>query len=59
MELNISDSMTALQYASKFIKLSKFIPGFMSSERLNMRRFEEHLAFYICNQQARPQLSTY
>jgi len=49
MELKISDTMTAMQYASKFIELSAFVPEFVSSERLKMRRFKEGLAFYIWN----------
>jgi len=48
-ELKMSGSMIMIQYASKFTELSKFIPEFVSSERLKMRIFEEGLAFYICN----------
>ena len=49
MELKMSDIMTVLQHASKFTELSRFIPEFVSSERLKMRRFEEGLAFCIRN----------
>jgi len=49
MELKISGSMTVLHYAHKFIELSRFVPKFVSSKRLKMRRFEEGLAFYILN----------
>ena len=47
MELKMSGSITVLQYSSKFIELSRFVPKFVSSERLKMRRFEEGLAVYI------------
>jgi len=47
MELKISSDMTVMQYASKFTELFRFVPEFVSSERLKMRRFEEGLAFYI------------
>ena len=53
MELKKSGNMTIMQYASKFTELSRFVPKFMSSERLKMRRFEEGLASYIRNQLAR------
>jgi len=49
MELKMSDTMTVMQYASKFTELSRFVPEFVSSERLKMRRFKEGLAFYIRN----------
>jgi len=52
MELKMSSTMTMMQYASKFTELSRFVPEFVLSERLKMRRFEEHLAFYIRNQLA-------
>jgi len=39
--------MIVMQYASKFTELSKFVPKFMSIERLKIRRFEEDLAFHI------------
>ena len=44
MELKMSGSMSVMQYASKFTELSRFVPEFVSSERLKMRRFEEGLA---------------
>jgi len=47
MELKISGNMTVMQYASKFIELSRVIPELVSSERLKMRKFGEGLAFYI------------
>ena len=52
MELKMSCTMTVMQYASKFTELSRFVPEFVSSKRLKMRRFEEGLAFYIQNQLA-------
>jgi len=59
MELKMRGNMTVMQYASKFKELSRFIPEFVSSERLKMRRFEEGLAFYIRNQLARQPILTY
>jgi len=59
MELKISGTITVMQYASKFTELSRFIPEFVSSKRLKMRRFEEDLAFYIRNQLAGQPISTY
>ena len=59
MELKMSGSMSVLQYASKFTELSRFVPEFVSSERLKMRRFEEGLAFYIRNQLAGQPILTY
>ena len=50
MELKWSGTMTAMQYASKFIELSRFVPKFVSSESLKTRRFGEFLAFCIRNQ---------
>jgi len=47
IELKMSDNMTVVQYASKVAELSRFLPEFVSSIRLKMRRFEEGLAFYI------------
>jgi len=44
MELKMSGTMTMMQNASKFTKLSRFVREFVSSERLKMRRFEEGLA---------------
>ena len=46
----MNDSMTVVQHASKFTELSQFVPEFVASERMKMRRFEEGLAFYIRNQ---------
>jgi len=50
MELKMSSNMTVVQYANKFTELSMFVPKFVSSERLKIRRFEEGLGFYIRNQ---------
>ena len=58
-ELKMSGSMTAMQYANKFTELSRFIPEFVSPERLKMRRFEEGSAFYIHNQLAGQPILTY
>ena len=55
----MSGMMTVLQYASKFAELSRFVPKFVSSERLKMRRFKEGLAFYIRNQFVRQPIMTY
>jgi len=59
MELKMSGSMSVLQYARKFTELSRFVPKFVSSERLKMRRFKEGLAFYIRNQLAGQSILTY
>jgi len=59
IELKMSSTMTLMQYASKFTELSRFVPEFISSERLKMRRFEEGLAFYIRNQLAGQPILTY
>jgi len=48
-EMKMSGTMTVMQYTSKFTELSRFAPEFVSSERLNMKRFEEGLAFFIQN----------
>ena len=55
----MSGTMTVMQYASKFTELSRFVPKFVSSERLKMRRFEEGLAFYMWNQLAGQPILTY
>jgi len=49
MEVKMSDNMNVMQYTSKFMKLSRIVPKFVSFERLKMRRFEDDLAFYIRN----------
>jgi len=59
MELKMSGTMTVKQYASKFTKLSRFVPEFVSSKRMKMRRFEDGLAFYIRNQLAGQPILTY
>jgi len=33
--------MIVMQYASKFAELSRFLPEFVSSERMKMKRFDE------------------
>jgi len=48
-ELKMTSSIILMQYASKFTKLSSFVPEFVAFER-KMRRFNEDLAFYIHNQ---------
>ena len=48
-----------MQYARKFIELSRFAPDFAATERLKMTRFEEGLAFYIRNQLAGQPIQTY
>jgi len=52
MEPKMSGSTTMMQYTSKFTELSRFILKFVSSGKLKTKRFEEGLAFYICNQLA-------
>ena len=47
MELKMSGNMTVMWYASKFTKLSRFVPKFVLTERLKMMRFAGGLAFYI------------
>ena len=59
MELKMSDSMTVMQHANKFIELSMFVLQFVSSEILKMRRFEEELAFYTRIQLAGQPILTY
>jgi len=59
MELKMSGTMTVMQYASKFTELSRFVPEFISSERLKMRRLVEGLAFYIQNPLAGQPILTY
>ena len=49
-ELRMTGNTTVMQYASKFSELSRFVPEFLASERMKMRRFDEGLAFYIHNQ---------
>jgi len=45
--------MNVMQYASNFKELSRFVPDFVATERMKMRRFEEGLVFYIFHQLAR------
>ena len=52
MELKRSGNMTVMHYVSKSTKLSIFALDFAASEKLEMRRFEEGLAFHIQNQLA-------
>jgi len=51
--------MTIIQYANKFTDLSCFVPEFVVPERMKMRRFEEGLALYICDQLACQPIHTY
>jgi len=41
-----------MEYANKFIELSRFAPEYVATDRMRMLRFEEGLAFYIRNQLA-------
>jgi len=52
MELKMGGNMNVMQYTNKFTELSRFVPEFVPSGRLKMRRFEESLAFYIRNKLA-------
>jgi len=45
MELRMTGHMKVIQYASKFIELSRCPPDFVASERMMMRKFKEGLAF--------------
>ena len=58
-ELKMVGNMTVMQYARKFMELSRFAPDFVATERLKMRRFEEGLAFYIRNQFTGQSIQTY
>jgi len=59
MKLKMSDNMTVMQYINKFTKLFRFVPYFMSLERLKIRRFEVGLALYIQNQLIGQPILTY
>ena len=59
IELKMSANLRVMQYASKFTELFKFIPEFVPSKRLKMRRFNEGLAFYICDQLVGQSIHTY
>jgi len=41
----MSASMIVMQYACKFIELSRFVTEFVSPERLKIRRFEESFLY--------------
>jgi len=45
MELNMTASMTIMQYASRFMKLFGVVLKFLSSKKLQMRGFGEVLVF--------------
>jgi len=45
MELKITNNMIVTKYASKLTELSRFVPKFMSFERLKIRRCGEGLVF--------------
>ena len=49
-ELRMTGSMTIMQYAIKFTKLSRIVFELLAYKRMNMKRFDEGLAFYIHNQ---------
>jgi len=51
--------MTIMQYASKFTKLSRFVPDFVTNEQIKMIAFEEALAFYIRDQLSSQPIHTY
>jgi len=55
----MSGNMTVMQYARKFMELSRFTPDFMGMERMKMRWFEEGLSFYVRNQLAGQPIQTY
>ena len=59
MELKMGGNTMVMQYARKFMELSRFALDFVATERLEMRRFEESLAFYIRNQLAGQPIQTY
>ena len=48
-----------MQYASKFTELSRFVPDFVVTKRMKMRRFEKGLAFYILHQLDGQPIHTY
>jgi len=41
IKLKMSGNMTVMQYARKFMELSRFAPDFVAIEKLRMRRFKE------------------
>ena len=41
--LNMTGSITMKQYANKFIELSQFVPKYVASEMLRIRKFKEDL----------------
>ena len=55
----MSGNVTVMQYASKFIEVSRFFVKLVSPERLKMRRFKEGLAFHVRNQLAGQPILTY
>lgn len=59
MELKMSGSMIVMQYASKFIGLSRFLSKFVLYKTLKMRKFEEGLALYIHNQLTNQSILSY
>ena len=48
-----------MRHMSKFIKLSQFVPEYVASKRLKMRKFEEGLVVYIPNQLLGQSIRTY
>ena len=57
--MKMNGNMTVMHFATKFIELSRFVVEFVSSGRLEKRKFEEGLAFYIRNQLAGQPIHTY
>jgi len=55
----MSKNMSIMQYASKFIELSRFVPDFVAIERMKMRGFEEGLAFHIRHQLSSQPIHSY
>jgi len=52
------ENMLVMEYANKFMELSKLAPEYLATDRMRMLRFEEGLAFYIRNQLAGPPIQT-
>jgi len=44
------ENMSVMEYANKFIELSRFTSEYVATDWMRMPRFEEGLAFYIKNQ---------
>ena len=48
-ELGMTKNMIIMHHAGKFVKLTRFIPNFIASKRMKIRRVEGGLAFHIKN----------